>query len=103
MFDFLKSMFGTSSDEVQAFIDRGAVIIDVREVAEFNSGHYPEAVNIPLSELGRHIDKLKAADKLIVAYCRSGNRSGVAARMLRDRGLEVINGGGLHDMMSLIS
>ena len=44
-------------------------VIDVRPVEEFNAGHIPGAINIPLSELQRHLDELDTEQE-IVAYCR---------------------------------
>jgi rhodanese-related sulfurtransferase/DNA-binding transcriptional ArsR family regulator len=44
-------------------------IIDVRPVEEFNAGHVPGAINVPLSELQKHLDELGSAEE-VVAYCR---------------------------------
>ena len=50
----------------------GAVLIDVREVDEYNSGHIPEAVNIPLSSI-EQISLPKSAPLFV--YCLRGSRS----------------------------
>lgn len=44
-------------------------ILDVRPVEEFRAGHLPGAINMPLSQLEKHIGSLSVA-KEIVAYCR---------------------------------
>jgi DNA-binding transcriptional ArsR family regulator/rhodanese-related sulfurtransferase len=44
-------------------------VIDVRPVEEFNAGHVPGAINVPLSELQNHLDELDNEQE-IVAYCR---------------------------------
>lgn len=80
-------------------IDKNATIIDVRSPAEFAGEHFNGAINIPLEELASRIDKFKEMAKPIVAYCRSGNRSGMAVTILKQNGIaDVINGGGLDDM-----
>ncbi|WP_293813801.1 rhodanese-like domain-containing protein [uncultured Aquitalea sp.] len=91
MFDFLFKMLGSPNQPV--VVKAGAVIIDVREPAEYASGHVAGAINIPLSVLPEHVADLKRLSKPLVVYCRSGARSGMARKMLVDAGVEdVING-----------
>jgi phage shock protein E len=79
-----------------------ASIVDVRTPGEFLDGHYPGAVNIPLNELPQRLDEFKQMKTPIVAYCRSGARSGMAVSLLKQNGLnEVYNGGGLFDLYNL--
>jgi phage shock protein E len=79
-------------------IKAGAKVVDVRSVAEFRSGAYPGAVNIPVQELDRRMNELPR-DLPIVVYCASGGRSAAAERMLRANGFpDVVNGGGLFQM-----
>ena len=88
----------TPADEVAKRIGAGAQIVDVRAPAEFRSGAYPGAINIPLQELGRRAGEL-ATDRPVVVYCASGMRSASAARLLRHAGFaHVVNAGGLADM-----
>ncbi|MEN9299037.1 MAG: hypothetical protein RLZZ429_1350 [Bacteroidota bacterium] len=80
--------------------DTNTVIIDVRTASEYGVSHYPGAINIPLDELPKHLGKLKAEEKPILLYCRSGNRSGIGMNFLHQQGLqEIYNGGGLNDML----
>ncbi|WP_239614974.1 rhodanese-like domain-containing protein [Cohnella mopanensis] len=66
-----------------------AMLIDVREVAEFRSGHLPRAINIPLSQLQNRIGEVaNVKDREVLLYCRSGMRSKRAAAILRGHGLE---------------
>lgn len=77
-----------------------AAIVDVRTPDEFAQGHYPGAVNIPLGEVAQRIDEFKGMEQPIVTYCRSGNRSGMAATILKQNGInEVYDGGGLQDLL----
>lgn len=79
-----------------------ASIVDVRTPGEYLGGHYTRAINIPLDELTQRLDKLKEMKQPIVAYCRSGARSGMAVSVLKQNGFgEVYNGGGLVDLYNL--
>ena len=65
----------------------GALVLDVREDAEFASGHLPKARHIPLAQLGTRIGEIaKFKDKPVIVTCRSGARSGSACRALRNAG-----------------
>jgi phage shock protein E len=77
-----------------------ATILDVRTPEEFSGSHYPGAINIPLNELPQRLDEIKELKQPVVAYCRSGNRSGMAVSILKQSGLtDVYNGGGLSDLI----
>lgn len=84
---------------VLASIEAGARIVDVRSPAEFASGAYRKARNIPLADLPGRLGELGPKDGRIVVYCASGSRSSQAARLLRKAGFTgVVNAGGLGDM-----
>src|SRR5699024_9328734 len=78
-------------DEVLTYEENGYKIIDVREVDEFEAGHIPTAVNIPLS--GIENEKYGDLDEngKYVIICRSGNRSQTASSLLIDAGFHVVN------------
>lgn len=73
------------------------LLVDVREIGEYNSGHIEGAELIPLAEVGyTFIDMDIEKDQKIYVYCRSGQRSGVAATMLSEMGFtDVYNIGGV--------
>ena len=80
-------------------MDSNATIVDVRTPEEFNGEHIPNAVNIPLDQVEQRIDEFKKMEKPIIAYCRSGNRSGMAVSILKQAGItEAVNGGGIDDV-----
>ena len=84
--------------------NKTATIIDVRSPLEFESEHFPGAQNIPLEEVAFKVSEISAMPKPIVVYCRSGNRSGMAAGILGQHGVkEVYNGGGLFDMLHILN
>ena len=58
-----------------------ALVIDVRDVNEYKSGHVPGAINIPQKKLARQIDKLLEADG-VVLYCINGKRTRLAEQTL---------------------
>lgn len=73
-------------------------IVDVRTPEEFTEGHFPNAINIPLDQVAQRINEFKEMKKTIIAYCHSGNRSGVAISILKQNGIvDAVNGGGLED------
>lgn len=67
-----------------------AVIVDVREPDEWEAGHIPGALHIPLGELEARWPELRASDS-VIAVCRSGNRSATATQALRSVGIEASN------------
>lgn len=84
-------------------IDKNATIIDVRTPEEFSGQHVPGAINIPLDQLSIRMDEIKEMPKPIVAYCRSGNRSGMAVGIMKQNGIsDAVNGGGISDMLLAI-
>ncbi len=64
-----------------------ALVLDIRDAAEFGSGRIPKSKNIPFAELDKRVDDLaRFKDKPVIVTCRSSNRTGAAARLLRSRG-----------------
>ncbi len=93
MLSLIKKLFGSSSADLAQLIKDGAVIVDVRSKPEFNAGHVKGALNIPLEEIGSQAAKLKK-HKHIITCCRSGNRSGMAKRVLEAQGMTQVTNGG---------
>jgi rhodanese-related sulfurtransferase len=79
--------------------DAPAVLIDVREQAEWDAGHAPGALLVPLSALAAGASLPAAAQgRPLVVICRSGHRSRSAARLLAVRGERVADVvGGMRD------
>lgn len=92
--NLLKRIFGGGEQpNWEEILEKKPKIIDVRTPGEFKRGHVKGSVNIPLSDLGAHIGKLRKTDKPVITCCASGNRSGAAARKLEALGVEAYNGG----------
>ena len=72
-----------------------SLIVDVREPYEYALGHVEGAINIPLSKITEEASLIMQApkDSKIILYCNSGNRSGSAIKMLKQKGYtNLING-----------
>jgi rhodanese-related sulfurtransferase len=65
-------------------------LIDVRESDEWDAGRIEGARHIPMGELGARLDELDT-DRVVVAVCRSGARSGRVVDALRSRGYHAEN------------
>ena len=88
VFLFLFSIFSFAKD---------TVLIDVRTSEEFNKDSINNAIHIEWTEISKKVDELKLSkNDTIFLYCRSGNRSGKAQKILKQNGyLNVINLGGI--------
>ncbi len=83
--------------------DPQTLLIDVRSPWEFEEDHLPNAKNIPLEEVAFRISEFKNISSPIVLYCRSGNRSGMAVRLLAQAGIKnIYNGGAIYDLKNII-
>lgn len=82
--------------------DSNVVVLDVRTPAEYASetghlwfqekGQKKDALLIPIQELPKRIDELAPyRGRTIIAYCRSGNRSGIATDILSNKDFKVFN------------
>ncbi|MBI3585509.1 MAG: rhodanese-like domain-containing protein [Ignavibacteriales bacterium] len=74
--------------------DSSVVLLDVRTPIEWRneSGHLKDAILIPVQELEARVKELAPyKHKTIIAYCRSGNRSGTATKFLDAQGFNVFN------------
>ena len=71
---------------------RVPVLIDVRTTAEYNNGHVPDVVHLPLSELVDRVDELEEhRGGEIYLICQSGGRSGRAGQYLQSAGFKTVN------------
>jgi phage shock protein E len=93
MLNLLKRFFAPKGPSLAELLADGAVVIDVRTPQEYRGGHVAGSRNIPLSSLSSKVTSLKKQKKAIVTCCASGMRSGKAAKMLRQAGLDAHNGG----------
>ena len=89
-----------TSDEAKKMMEtQKVIVVDVRTLEEYNEGHIPNAISVPLETIENEAEaKLKNKDDLILVYCRSGRRSREAALKLIEKGYtNVIDFGGIKD------
>jgi hydroxyacylglutathione hydrolase len=63
---------------------KDGTIVDVRGRGEWNAGHIPNSLNLPLAELDQRMDEIPRGP--LIVHCQSGSRAGIAASLLRARG-----------------
>lgn len=96
---FLSSIFGNKSykninnEELEQIIksNKNTLILDVRSIGEFRSGHIPKSKNLPVQELSSKVntlDEYKNDD--VIVYCASGARSSSAAKILTKNGFNKV-------------
>ncbi len=68
-------------EEAQVLIEQGAQLVDVRMPEEYQRSALPGSVNIPLPVIQRALKQLDKETPVLL-YCVSGQRSGMAKRML---------------------
>lgn len=80
----------TKSEMLERIIaENNYIILDVRTKEEYEEGHVVGALNIPYDELDEKVELDK--DKTVMVYCRSGKRSSIAYKTLKDLGFDVID------------
>ena len=68
-FDARDALTPVGRNDLMTRVKEGGMVIDVRPAAEYEAGHIPGAINIPVDELPQHLEALPH-DQEIVAYCR---------------------------------
>jgi rhodanese-related sulfurtransferase len=77
-------------DELESALQSGASLIDVREVDEYQAGHVPGAVLVPLATVPSALDRFPT-DQRAYVICRSGARSLRACEFLVAQGRDAVN------------
>jgi phage shock protein E len=83
----MKNAGQVSAKDAVTHLKNGALVIDVRSPGEFNSGHLPKAINIPLDEIESALPKrVQDKNQVLLLHCASGMRSGMAKNKLQRMG-----------------
>ncbi len=83
---------GVNVKEAQTMVSNGALLLDVREPAEYAAVHAPNAKLIPLGEVSSRLKEIEAyKDKPIAVICRSGHRSAKAVALLQEAGFTQVS------------
>ena len=89
-----------TQEEAKEMMDAGdAVVLDVREQSEYDEGHIPGAVLLPVGSIDEDTAAAVIPEKsaTVLVYCRSGNRSKTAAAALAELGYtDVYEFGGIN-------
>ena len=77
-------------EHLLAAVKAGALLLDVSTAGEYEAGHIPGAINIPIDELRQRLSELRV-DRSLVVYCKVGIRGYLAERILKQQGFSVKN------------
>ena len=81
-----------SKEAIRLLNNKNYYFLDVRTESEHNNLAIPNTTCIPVQELNnRFIELEDYKDKKIIVYCRSGNRSGAATKILNENGFDAVN------------
>lgn len=75
-----------SVGELTTLVENGSLVIDVREPDEYESGHIPGAILVPLSMVLSNTSEFQS-DETVYVVCRSGGRSMQACEILHEAGI----------------
>lgn len=92
----LQNIPGVTVRDVTARIRTNEVsLLDVRAQGEWNAGHVPNSVNIPVQDLAQRLAEIPRGKQIIV-HCQTGARAAIAASLLKARGFDDVSifGGG---------
>lgn len=88
----LQASQGVDVKQAQQMNRQGALLLDVREPAEYAAIHTPNAKLLPLGEVNQRLKELDTyKDKPIVVICRSGRRSAQAVALLQEAGFTQVS------------
>ncbi|WP_149203754.1 rhodanese-like domain-containing protein [Actinotalea subterranea] len=87
----LRAALGTPAGSDTGEASGPPVVVDVREPHEFDSGHVPGAVNVPMSQVVDRVGEITSLTGPVFLVCQSGGRSAQVAAWLGQQGHEVTN------------
>lgn len=76
--------------ELEHYLEKGAVLLDVRNRTEWDAGHIPGATHMMLGTIEQRVAEIPKG-KPIIVQCQSGARSAIGTSILRRHGIEAIN------------
>ena len=88
MFNFFNQVPTITSKELQNKLGRRPIILDVRSAEEYRAGHIASAMNVPLHKIATY---QKQQTEQVYLICQSGLRSKKAAKLLKNKGYDVVN------------
>ena len=91
-----------ATENIQKYLNNGAVIWDVRTKLEWDESNIPTSKHIVLNSIPENVDTIKAFQKPVITVCKSGGRSQSASDFLSEHGIDVINGGPWQNVAKLL-
>ena len=70
---WLSNFFGFGNSGLKTIIREGAAIIDLRTAYEYDQGHIPRSLNIPIDRLKGSIDRIRSLNKPVILCCSTGD------------------------------
>jgi phage shock protein E len=99
---WLSDIFGGGGKIKQA-LREGAVIIDLRTAYEYDQGHIPHSLNIPVDRIRANIDRIRDLNKPVVLCYSNASHYQEAAEILRNTGItRVYNGGSWQSLLRVV-
>lgn len=90
MFGLFKKIPSVSTSDYQKETNKsGTVLLDVREPQEFQAGHIPGAINVPVRKVQNY--RVPKNTETVYVICQSGMRSKQAAKILDKKDIPVVN------------
>jgi phage shock protein E len=87
VFLMIKKAGQISPKDALGYLKKGATVIDVRSPGEFNSGHLPNVISVPLGDIENAVPRrVKDKNQVLLLHCHSGMRSGAAMKKLKSMG-----------------
>ncbi len=81
----------TAAEAIKILETPGTFLLDVRTEGEYQAGHLANATLIPVQELEQRLADLPAdKERPVLVYCRSGNRSVSASKILGQQGYKKV-------------
>src|SRR4051812_46932901 len=97
------SFLGLGNSHLKEALKKGAFIIDVRTPNEFDRGHVPDSINIPVDRIPVNSERIKQMKLPVIFCCSTGERSGNATRIMKEKGKkDVYNGGNWENVLRLM-
>lgn len=96
-------IFGSGNGRIRQALQEGAVIIDVRTAYEFDQGHIPRSLNIPVDRIKLNIGRIRDLKRPVIICCSSGVHCRDAAAILEQAGIRVYNGGSWQSLWRVAS
>ena len=98
----LKKKPASGRPDLRLLTEAGARVVDVRSAQEFNAGHVPGSVNIPLDELMSRLPEVTFWARPVITVCRSGMRSAAASEILGKAGVQAHNAGSWEEFLETV-